>query len=737
MSWHVQFEPRMRLTGSKADERYAVDPDESGLVLAQVAQRIATKAGEHYTAPNTTSVPEAFLDKLATRLWSARGRSLVISGSQKVREQALVNYVNHLLGNYGATVDLDNPSRQTQGNDREMAGLIDEMKQRKVAALFIAGANPAFELPGFAEALKSVPLIVSFARRRDETAALAHFVCPEPHFLESWDDAEPVSGQISITQPTIRPLGNTRPLIESFAAWRGQPARAYDILRARWLAQEFPRQSRESEFEQFWNRSVQNGFVSFDRSAPKPRPFKSPALEPVAAPNPPLTDKLAIVLYPSINMLAGSEAYNAWLQELPDPVSKVTWGNCASLSPSTAAKIGVGQGDVVGINANGSTIELPVYVQPGQHDSVVAIALGYGSVLSERFANIGPHWIQGKPTLGDNGRVGQNAAPLLTFASGSVSYQTAGTLKRTGKHVELACTQAHHTLNTSPKLAKLSSGPRPIIREATLVQIQGDPHAAVPEKEEHSLELWPVDHPYTGPRWGMVVDLEACTGCSACVIACQAENNIPVVGKDEVRRNREMHWVRVDRYYSERADGRTDVSYQPMVCQQCENAPCETVCPVLATVHSEDGLNQQIYNRCVGTRYCANNCPYKGRRFNWFNYSRSDVLQNLQLNPDVTVRSRGVMEKCTFCVQRIQAARSEAKRRGEKPADGDVQTACQQSCPARAVYFGDLNNPDSEVARMMSNPRRYRVLAELGVKPSVGYLAIIRNRDEQSGEHHG
>lgn len=737
MSWHVQFEPRLSLTGSKADERYAIDPGESGVVLAQIVQRLSGLAGSQYRAPGACSVPAVFLDEVSKRLWSARGRSLLISGSQDVREQVLVNYANHLLGNYGTTLDVEHPSGQAQGNDRELLKLVDELKQHRVAALFIAGANPAFDVPGFADGLKTVPLVVSFAQRRDETASLAHFVCPEPHYLESWDDAEPVSGTVTVSQPTIRPLGNTRPMIESLAVWAGHPGRSFDIMRAHWRTDVFTLQSEQKDFEQFWARSVHDGWLSLGPAITKMRPFNSAAVEPVPAPEPRGTGSLALVLYPSVSMLAGAEAYNAWLHELPDPISKVTWDNYASLSPATAAALGLVQGDVVRISANGNYVEVPVHVQPGQHDSVVAVAVGYGSVLSERFANIGPRWIQGKPTLNEEGRVGQNVAPLLSTTSGLISYTAVALVERTGKHVELACTQTHHTLTAPPNLAKLSPGPRPIIREATLVQIQHDLHAAVPEEEERHAELWPADHPYTGPRWGMVIDLEACTGCSACVVACQAENNVPVVGKDEVRRNREMHWVRVDRYYSERSDGRTDVSYQPLVCQQCENAPCETVCPVLATVHSEDGLNQQIYNRCVGTRYCANNCPYKGRRFNWFNYARSDSLQNLQLNPDVTVRSRGVMEKCTFCIQRIQAAKMEAKRRGEQITDGAVQTACQQSCPARAIVFGNLNDPDSQVSRMMRNPRRYRVLAELGVKPSVGYLAIVRNRDEQSGEHHG
>jgi MoCo/4Fe-4S cofactor protein with predicted Tat translocation signal len=735
MSWHVQFESRLSLTGSKADERYAIDPNESGVMFAQLLRRVAAKAGTHYAAPqNSTSVPATFLDKLADKLWEARGRSLAVSGSTDVREQVIVNYLNHLLGNYGTTLDLERPSRQAKGSDRELAELLDEMRQSTVAVLLIADCNPAFELPGVAEALKNVPLVVSFALRRDETAALAHYVCPEPHFLESWSDAEAVSGELSVTQPTIRPLGNTRPLIEALAAWSGRPQRAYDIIRDRWRREVFTLQHAQTDFEQFWNRSVHDGHVTVPVNPPKLRAFDFAAVEPLQNRN---DGCLSLVLYPTVSMLAGSEAYNAWLHELPDPITKVTWDNYASLSPKAAVQLGVTQGDVIRVTANERTLELPVYVQPGQHDRIVAVALGYGSVLSERFANIGPRWIEAKPTLGDNGRVGQNAAPLLQFVAGALAYCAAATVTRTGKRQELACTQMHHTLTAPPKLAKLGAEPRPIIREATLVQIAANRHGALYEEEKYE-ELWSADHPYRGPRWGMVIDLAACTGCSGCVIACQAENNIPVVGKDEVHRNREMHWLRVDRYFTERADSGIDVAHQPMVCQQCENAPCETVCPVLATVHSEDGLNQQVYNRCVGTRYCANNCPYKGRRFNWFNYTRNDALQNLALNPDVTVRSRGVMEKCSFCVQRIQAAKIEAKRRGTQVADGEVQTACQQSCPARAIHFGDLNDPACDVSRMMRDPRRYRVLAELGVKPAVAYLALVRNRDANPGdEHHG
>ena len=331
-----------------------------------------------------------------------------------------------------------------------------------------------------------------------------------------------------------------------------------------------------------------------------------------------------------------------------------------------------------------------------------------------------------------------NAAPLVRWNDGVLQYDGVQVkVGRTGRQRELASTQTHNTLTVPKKLTPTGSGPRPVVQETTLAAFLQNPHAGVEDHDEKE-DLWPTDHPYTGPRWGMVIDQNACTGCSSCVIACQVENNIPVVGRDEIRRNREMHWLRIDRYYSETESGQIEVAYEPLMCQQCENAPCETVCPVLATVHSEDGLNQQVYNRCIGTRYCANNCPYKARRFNWFNYAHDDQLQNLVLNPDVAVRSRGVMEKCTFCVQRIQEAKIEGKRRGEKVSDGAVETACQQSCPAQAIYFGDLNDPNSRVSKMMANPRRYRVLEELNVRPAVGYLTIVRNHEkENKDEHHG
>ncbi len=748
VSYHVQFEPRMTVTGSKADRRLAVTPGEMGLVLTHLAQRVARRVGGILASAEfeDCSVDSAFLDELADRLCRARGRSLILCGTNDLQQQLLGNYLNHLLGNYGSTLDVENPSLQAQGNDRELEGLVDELRDGKVKALFIYGVNPAFDLPGgdgLAGALQKVPLLVSFAQRVDETAALARYVLPEQHDLESWSDAEPVSGLVSVSQPTIHPLGDTRSLVETIATWNAKPKPAYNLLREHWKADIFPRQKKEANFDVFWDRAVHDGFAEVEPLPIKPKELNAQAVRPILKAPRPETGAFALVLYPTVAMRDGRNAYNPWLHELPDPISKVTWDNYACVSPAAAQQLGVADGDVVRLGASdGNAFELPAYIQAGQQDKVVAVALGYGSRLSARFAKVGPQWIDALLSVGDNGVVGVNAAPFLRLSDGVLKYDGAQVkLIRTGRQRELASTQTHNTLTVPKKLTPAGSGPRPVVQETTLPAYLKDPHAGVEDHEEKE-DLWPTDHPYNGPRWGMVIDQNACTGCSSCVIACQVENNIPVVGRDEIRRNREMHWLRIDRYYSETESGQIEVAYEPLMCQQCENAPCETVCPVLATVHSEDGLNQQVYNRCIGTRYCANNCPYKARRFNWFNYAHDDQLQNLVLNPDVAVRSRGVMEKCTFCVQRIQEGKIEAKGRGEKVSDGAVQAACQQSCPAQAIYFGDLNDPTSRVSRMMANPRRYRVLEELNVRPSVGYLTIVRNRpqqgkEESKEEHHG
>ena len=748
VSYHVQFEPRMSVAGSKADQRFAVAPGEMGLLVTQLTRRVARKAGAWFdeSEPESASVTPAFLDELADRLWQARGRTLIVCGTNDSQQQVLTNYLNHLLGNYGTSIDLERPSLQAEGSDHELERLFGELRDGSVQALLIAGANPVFDLPGgeeLGDALKKVPLLVSSAERIDETSALAKYVLPEPHYLETWSDTEAISGMVSLRQPTVHPLGETRTLVETIAAWSGKPRSSYDLLRESWKAKIFPRQKKEADFETFWERALEDGFAEVEPGSARPQPFNVRAVIPVLHAQSLAANSFALVLYPTVAMLDGHNAYNPWLHELPDPVTKVTWDNCACVSPATAGRLGLADGDVVRlVTSDSKTLELPTYLQPGQNERVIAVALGYGSRLSARFAKIGPQWIDALLSVGDNGLVGVNAAPLLTLSLGALQYTASEvTVTRTGKQRELASTQTHDTLTVPKRLTPRGSGPRPLIQETSLAAYRKDPHSGVEDHEEKE-DLWPTDHPYSGPRWGMVIDLNACTGCSSCVVACQVENNIPVVGRDEIRRNREMHWLRIDRYYSERESGQIEVAYEPLMCQQCENAPCETVCPVLATVHSEDGLNQQVYNRCIGTRYCANNCPYKGRRFNWFNYAHDDQFENLVLNPDVAVRSRGVMEKCTFCVQRIQEAKIEAKCRGERVADGAVGTACQQSCPARAIYFGDLNDPTSQVSKMMADPRRYRLLEELNVRPSVGYLTVVRNRpaegDERSKEErHG
>jgi molybdopterin-containing oxidoreductase family iron-sulfur binding subunit len=756
-SYHVQFESRLSLTGAKADRRLAVTPNELAQMMVQLAARVAKKTGSPFPEGRLDDDPAAtqFLDSIADSLWQNRQRSLVLCGSQNVDLQVLGNYLNHLLGNYGATVDATRPSYQCPGNDQELETLLHEIHDGKVAALFIYQSNPVHDLPSgqsIAEDFKRVPLVVSLAPRLDETSQLAHFVCPDHHYLESWSDAETISGVVSLGQPAITPMGDTRSVMESLTAWTGKPRTAYDILREHWQKEVFPRASTRQTFADFWDHALHDGFAQV-----KPRPIPVGTFDETAVRVPEASHEspagtFDLILYTKVGMPDASHAYNPWLHELPDPISKVTWDNYACLSPSVAGQLAVSDGDVVRLEPAATTnqssaLELPIFVQPGQHDQVVAVALGYGSVLSKRFADIGPPWLQARSTVGSDGMVGKNAAPLLEWRDGSLQFNRAGVrLTRTGSRYPLASTQSYYRIAAPEHVMVPGREQQPLIRETTLAELGQKTHGRANTADTHNgrhaapatseADLWPDDHTSSGPRYGMAIDLSACTGCSACVVACQAENNIPVVGKDEVRRQREMHWLRIDRYYTDRR-GNVDVSYQPMLCQHCGNAPCEVVCPVLATVHSDEGLNEQVYNRCVGTRYCANNCPYKVRRFNWFDYAHDDLTENLVLNPEVTVRSRGVMEKCTFCVQRIQEAKIEASRLGHALEDGNLQTACQQSCPARAIVFGNLKDPKSRVAQLAASPRGYRVLDELNIVPSVTYLSLVRNRPAgaEANEH--
>jgi len=743
-SYHMQLESRMSLTGSNADHRVAVPAGSLPLILAHLAGELARLQGSSAPWPSLPACPTelAEITSLAERLWKApRGRTLVVCGVNEPGAQTLANYANHLLGNYGTTLDMEGASLQCRGEDAELRRLLDEVLAGKVDALLVRGVNPVYDLPAgedTAAALDKIPLVVSFASRLDETSRHAHFVCPEPHYLESWGDSEPVNGVAALRQPAIRSLGAVRPLLESLAVWSGQGADARDLVRAFWRKNIYPRRQSGSSFDSFWDQALHDGHVSLRPSGAKHSSFTLSAVQAPTAWSAPSGDEQLLEVYPSLSMLDGRHAHNAWLHEVPDPVAKTVWDNFVSVPASLAGILGIASGDVVRITAAGdvASLDLPALVQPGQDVRSVAIALGYGCEGTERFAKVGPQWWEGKPTVEEGRFVGVNAAPFLEWEGNSLRYSGRRVrLEKTGRRHELARTQMHHSLDVPEHLVVDERRRGQIVQETTLAAWAKDPASGAHGSHGKLATLY-EEHPMDGHHWGLAVDLTACTGCSGCVVACQAENNIPVVGKDEVARAREMHWMRIDRYYSGEGSD-VDVVHMPMMCQHCDNAPCENVCPVQATAQSAEGLNQQIYNRCVGTRYCANNCPYKVRRFNWFNYPREDRLQNLSLNPDVTVRSRGVMEKCSLCVQRILDGKAEAKRAGRPVQDGDIQPACVQSCPAKAIVFGDMNDPESELSKQKKDPRHYVVLEELGIKPGVGYLTLVRNREDKGGSHHG
>jgi len=743
-SHHVQLESRLSLTGSNADRRIAIPAGSDGPILGQLADAIARLARQSTgwgTIP-PGELPQATIDELAHRLWDApRGRTLVICGANDVATQRLVNYINELLGNYGTTaeatsLDIESISSQRRGDDVELSNLLGELEQGTIDALFVRGVNPLYDLPGaqeLTESLARVELLVSFSAQLDETSIKAHYVCPEPHFLAGWGDAESLAGVVSLRQPTIRPIGATRSLLESLSSWSGRPKSAYDIVRQSWRSDIYPRRIGSASFEDFWNKTLHDGFARVSVPPTSSVLFNRGAIASPGTAEAPPAGQLALELFPAAGFLDGRHAHNAWLYEMPDPVTKTVWDNFASISAVTAAALGVATGDVVRVVSADSpdqAIEIPALIQPGHDERTVSISLGYGRFGTDRFSAVGPQWWEGRTTLQVGETIGSAAAPLLGWSDRALTYRGRRVrLEKTGRRQPLTATQQHHSLEIPTHLSMSGDTHRPLVQQTTLAAWLHDPHAG--SHAHHEVDsLW-AEHPKREHHWGMAIDLSSCTGCSACVIACQAENNIPVVGKDEVQRVREMHWMRIDRYY-EGEGSETRAVHMPMMCQHCDNAPCETVCPVQATVQSSEGLNQQIYNRCVGTRYCANNCPYKVRRFNWFTYDRQDELENLALNPDVTVRSRGVMEKCSLCVQRIQDGKAESARSGQPLQDGDITPACAQTCPAQAIVFGDTNDEESRLSRLKHDPRHFTVLAELGVKPVVGYLTLVRNREESS-----
>ncbi|MEQ9063486.1 MAG: TAT-variant-translocated molybdopterin oxidoreductase [Vicingaceae bacterium] len=749
MSKHFQFEAGLSVTGSNADHRTAVLPSEYGKVAVDLYNAVAELTGGTRTSGGGSPYTEA-IQHAAESLVSMKGKSLVVCGSNDKSVQIVVNAINAALGNYGSTIDLNHPSHLRRGSDTDLKMLTDEMNKGQVDVLITFYGNPAWTSPsslGFASGMEKVGMKVSMATYFDETSQLCDYTLPDNHFLEAWGDANPTQGVYALAQPTISPLYNSRQVQESLLTWMGQPQTSYDYIRAYWENNLFPT-SGAVFFEDFWNQSLHDGIytVSHDEQHEEPN-FAADVSAAASAASSSKSSELELFLYQKTGIGDGQHASNPWLQELPDPVSKITWDNYVTMAASDMKARGfnlnLGQeqeSDMVTVTVGDLVSEeLPVVAQPGQKPGTIGIALGYGRQVWK-----------------NKEKIGVNAYPFSEM-NGTVSYHRNGaSITETGNKYHVAATQTSHTV----------MGRTGVIRETTLdVYKAGDrndfnPVVALPTHEGleavKNITLWePQNTEISGHLWGMSIDLNTCIGCGSCVTACNSENNVPVVGKDEVRRGREMHWMRIDRYYSSDADledksisgyrsmeepgSMPEVVYQPMMCQHCNNAPCETVCPVAATTHSNEGLNQMTYNRCIGTRYCANNCPYKVRRFNWFNYiadrkftefnPSQDDLGRMVLNPDVTVRARGVMEKCSMCVQRIQAGKLEAKKNSSKVEDEAISTACASACPTHAITFGDLNDKSSRIANHDAGDRAYRVIEDVGTRPNIVYLTKVRNKE--------
>jgi molybdopterin-containing oxidoreductase family iron-sulfur binding subunit len=694
---HV-LEPVYTITGAAADHRYALKSSE----IAQVAIALAGVGSE------LPSGLAEMVTRLRQELETHRGRAVVIAGQrQPAAVHAAVARINELFGNLGYTVFYTADPTNERGSIQELAAVAPTIEN-----LLILGGNPAYNAPAdvnFAGLLKSIKTSIHLSLWADETSMACSWHVPQAHVLESWGDVRAWDGTMSVSQPLIEPLYGGRTAAELVGTLAGEAsAKSLDLVRATHAALD----------EKSWRRALHDGLVAgsaWAMQTPQTRTYSADMRIEAST-------GLEVVFVPDYSVYDGRFANNAWLQENPDPLSKLVWDNAALISYQTGKQLGIKHGKMTELNLGGTTVTLPVYVMPGMAKDVVALPLGYGRQAGMRVA-------QG---------VGFDVYPLRT--SLGMTWLSGGSLQEVSSEYTLVSTQDHWAIDeigvneTQRRIPEL-------VREGTLAEYKANREFAA-HGEVRLFNLWSQEHTYPGHRWGLAIDLTACIGCGACTVACQAENNIPVVGKEQVRRGREMHWIRLDRYFRGNVDHPAAV-FQPVTCMHCENAPCEQVCPVAATVHDREGLNVMVYNRCIGTRYCSNNCPYKVRRFNYYNWHNppkkavlpglgdwrpaEEPIQAMVYNPEVTVRTRGVMEKCTYCLQRINQVKIVAKNEQRPIRDGEIVTACQQTCPTQAIVFGDLNDEQSKVRQWQQHPRVYAMLQELNVRPRTQYLARLKN----------
>jgi Fe-S-cluster-containing dehydrogenase component/anaerobic selenocysteine-containing dehydrogenase len=680
------------LTGAAADERRPTRACDVQALAGQIERALSDRSRP----------ADRWLSGLIADLSAHPGESLVVVGEgQPSAVHAMAYRINQRLGNIGRTLDFIVPPIDVEESDHDsLVSLLKAMQGGQVDTLLVLDSNPVYDAPadlGFAAALARVNLSIHAGLYVDETARAARWHVPLAHELEHWSDARAFDGTVTIQQPLIAPLygGHSRHQVMALLTPEASDD-GYALVRDTWTTK-----FGADAFEERWQDGLRNGVVSGTAAqleAPSLVESRAAAIE-----TRPAGEGIELHFAPDPNVWDGRYANIAWLQELPKPLSQLTWDNAAFMSAQLAARLKVKNEDVVELSANGRKIEAPVWIVPGHADSAITLHLGGGR---RSCGEVGEHR-------------GVDAFGLRTLAT--QGFVRAVQARSTGKHFPLATVQLHHRME----------GREPV-RSASLGEFTRDPNVTRREADARHPSLY-RDHPYEGHAWGMSIDLNACIGCNACTIACQAENNIPTVGKEEVRRGREMHWIRVDRY----EEGSPEVPkthFQPVPCMQCERAPCEVVCPVEASVHDEEGINVQVYNRCVGTRFCSNNCPYKVRRFNFLSYARDEPSLNAQRNPEVTVRMRGVMEKCNYCLQRIVRGRITAERENRPLRDGEVLTACQAVCPTQAIVFGDLNDPKSAVRGAKSSPRDYVLLGELNTRPRTSYLAKITNAHDEESE---